>query len=202
MRPKLDHELIYQTALPFFARYGYKKTTLEDIAGALGMSNTNLYSYAKSKRDLYDGCVSYAIDQWQEYVRQCCKGIDDPLDKLKETFRSAVTYLATHEDTQALLRNDPAIFPMFPSIDPIEEYNDWSVNWATDIVKEGVEQGIFRAENVAEVGEMLFNFYKFFIISTLESTQDEETLATRMKVFTDLAFYGLVTDEARQRSED
>ena len=53
MRPRLDDELIYKAALPFFAKYGYKKPTLEDIASALDMSNTNLYSYARSKRDLY-----------------------------------------------------------------------------------------------------------------------------------------------------
>ena len=145
MRPRLDDELIYKAALPFFAKYGYKKTTLEDIASALDMSNTNLYSYARSKRDLYQCCVDYAIDQWQEFVRQQTRDIEDPKEKLVTTWRSAVGYIIGNEEMMALLKNDPTIFPMFPNVDPIEEYNDWSVQYVKEILEEGIEKGVFRA---------------------------------------------------------
>ena len=69
MRKKLDNELVYKTALGFFSRYGYKKTTLEDIADALNMTGSSIYSYASSKQALYYDCISYAIDKWQESVR-------------------------------------------------------------------------------------------------------------------------------------
>ena len=36
MRKKLDSSIVYGTALTCFAKYGYKKTTLEDIAAVLG----------------------------------------------------------------------------------------------------------------------------------------------------------------------
>ena len=53
MRKKLDNELVYKTALGFFSRYGYKKTTLEDIADSLNMTGSSIYSYASSKQALY-----------------------------------------------------------------------------------------------------------------------------------------------------
>lgn len=196
MRPKLDNVYIYETALPFFARYGYKKTTLDDIAGALDMSNTNLYSYAKNKRDLYDQCVSYAIDQWQEFVRQSCAELSDPREKLVTTFRSAVGYLMSHEDTKALLQNDPDIFPMFPSIDPIEEYNDWSVSWVQGILQEGIDTGVFREMNVPQASVLMFNFYKYLIISCLENTPDEESMLATMQTLSDLVFHGLLKGDS------
>ena len=115
MRPKLDEELIYKAALPYFARYGYKKTTLEDIANALDMSNTNLYSYFRSKRDLYQCCVDYAVDQWQEYVRQKTSPIEEPKEKLVMAWRSAIGYIIGNDEMMALLKNDPTIFPNMPS---------------------------------------------------------------------------------------
>ena len=168
MRPRLDDELIYKAALPFFAKYGYKKTTLEDIASALDMSNTNLYSYARSKRDLYQCCVDYAIDQWQEFVRQQTRDIEDPKEKLVTTWRSAVGYIIGNEEMMALLKNDPTIFPMFPNVDPIEEYNDWSVQY---------EKGVFRATiNVDIAATMLFGWYKYLIVSSVEMEELDETL--------------------------
>ena len=177
MRPRLDDELIYKAALPFFAKYGYKKTTLEDIASALDMSNTNLYSYARSKRDLYQCCVDYAIDQWQEFVRQQTRDIEDPKEKLVTTWRSAVGYIIGNEEMMALLKNDPTIFPMFPNVDPIEEYNDWSVQYVKEILEEGIEKGVFRATiNVDIAATMLFGWYKYLIVSSVEMEELNETL--------------------------
>ena len=176
MRPRLDDELIYKAALPFFAKYGYKKTTLEDIASALDMSNTNLYSYARSKRDLYQCCVDYAIDQWQEFVRQQTRDIEDPKEKLVTTWRSAVGYIIGNEEMMALLKNDPTIFPMFPNVDPIEEYNDWSVQYVKEILEEGIEKGVFRATiNVDIAATMLFGWYKYLIVSSVEMEELDET---------------------------
>ena len=177
MRPRLDDELIYKAALPFFAKYGHKKTTLEDIASALDMSNTNLYSYARSKRDLYQCCVDYAIDQWQEFVRQQTRDIEDPKEKLVTTWRSAVGYIIGNEEMMALLKNDPTIFPMFPNVDPIEEYNDWSVQYVKEILEEGIEKGVFRATiNVDIAATMLFGWYKYLIVSSVEMEELDETL--------------------------
>ncbi len=146
MRPRLDDELIYKAALPFFAKYGYKKTTLEDIASALD-------------------------------VRQQTRDIEDPKEKLVTTWRSAVGYIIGNEEMMALLKNDPTIFPMFPNVDPIEEYNDWSVQYVKEILEEGIEKGVFRATiNVDIAATMLFGWYKYLIVSSVEMEELDETL--------------------------
>jgi len=184
MRPKLDEELIYKAALPFFAKYGYKKTTLEDVASALDMSNTNLYSYFRSKRELYQCCVDYAVDQWQEYVRQQTSPIEEPKAKLVMAWRSAVGYIVGNEQMMALLKNDPTIFPMFPNVDPIEEYNDWAVQYVKEILEEGIEKGVFRSNiNIDIAATMLFGWYKYLIVSAVEMEEldpalIEETIST------------------------
>ena len=194
MRPKLDDELIYKAALPFFAKYGYKKTTLEDIANALDMSNTNLYSYARSKRDLYQCCVDYAIDQWQEFVRRQTRDIEDPKLKLVTTWRSAVGYIISNDEMMALLKNDPTIFPMFPNVDPIEEYNDWSVQYVNEILEEGIAIGVFRSTiNVDIAATMLFGWYKYLIVSSVEMEElDEHLIEETMSTLGIILFDGLL----------
>ncbi|MDO4405964.1 MAG: TetR/AcrR family transcriptional regulator [Eubacteriales bacterium] len=194
MRPKLDEELILKAALPFFAKYGYKKTTLEDVAQALDMSNTNLYSYFRSKRELYQCCVDYAIDQWQEYVRQESGDIEDPKEKLVMAWRSAVGYVIGNDEMMALLKNDPTIFPMFPNVDPIEEYNDWSVQYVKEILDEGIEKGVFRGTiNVDIAATMLFGWYKYLIVSSVEMEELDPTLiAETISTLSTILFDGLL----------
>ena len=194
MRPKLDEELILKAALPFFAKYGYKKTTLEDVAQALDMSNTNLYSYARSKRDLYQCCVDYAIDQWQEYVRQQTSEIEEPKAKLVMAWRSAVGYIVGNEQMMALLKNDPTICPMFPNVDPIEEYNDWAVQYVREILEEGIEKGVFRANiNIDIAATMLFGWYKYLIVSAVEMEElDSALIAETISTLSTILFDGLL----------
>ena len=165
MRKKLDSSIVYGTALTCFAKYGYKKTTLEDIAAELGMTNSNLYSYATSKQALYYDSISWGIDQWQESVRQKVAGIEDPEQELLTAFQAAVTYIEEHDVMKQILQNDPAIFPMFPEVDPIEEFNNWAMNFIRDILKHGMENGTFNTFDLDDTTLVVFNLYKFFIIS-------------------------------------
>ncbi len=195
MRKRMDDTLIIKTALTYFAQYGYKKTTLDDIATALDMSNTNIYSYAKSKRDLYDSCIAYAINAWQDDVRSAVEGLDSPKEILRVGFEAAVRHIDTHPETQELLRKDPDIFPMFPSIDPIEEYNAWSIGFITDVIRAGIDKGEFRKVDVTETADALFAMYKYIIISLYEDDETDRTLVTnRMQTMLDLVLNGLLND--------
>jgi len=53
---------IFDAALKLFAQYGYKKTTLEDVAGECGMTPGNIYFYVKNKKDLYEKTVSNMVE--------------------------------------------------------------------------------------------------------------------------------------------
>lgn len=191
MRKRIDDELIYETALKFFAQYGYKKTTLEDIANGLGMTNSNLYSYADSKQALYYDCISYAISKWQARVFDATEGISDPLEKLNISYKKAVEYLSQDTVFCDILKNDPSIFPMFPSIDPIEEFNDISVNYICDILEDGIQKGIFQDVDVKDTAMVLFNIYKAFIIETY-IRQENADVEKHSKTIVNLLFFGLL----------
>lgn len=193
MRKKLDNELIYTTALSLFAKYGYKKTTLEDVASALGMTNSNIYSYANSKQDLYIESVTYGIDQWQDSVRRATSGIDSATEELNVAFKSAVDYIAYNKTIQTLLKNDPSLFPMFPTVDPIEELNSWAISFIEKIIDKGIKQGEFRSVNSKEAAQLLFNFYKYFIISVFVEDNGLATDASsQMATMSTIIFDGIL----------
>ncbi len=175
MRNKQDETVILDAALRVFSRYGYKKSTLEDIANELNMTNTAMYAYASSKRDLYEQTVRYVMKRWQSSVQQEVEEKTTAIAKMTALCESALYYLAKDIEFCALLRNDPSIFPMFPTVDPYEEINRDSVRMIESILSFGCETGEFRTVDAPAVSEVLFSIYKNFIIHTYINSEEEYT---------------------------
>ena len=175
MRNKLDEQIILDAALKVFSRYGYKKSTLEDIASELGMTNTAMYAYAASKRDLYEQTVRFVMKRWQSGVEQAVGEKATAREKMTALCESALFYLAQDVEFCALLRSDPQIFPMFPTVDPYEEINRDSVRMIERVLTFGQETGEFRAVDAPAVSEVLFSIYKNFIIHTYINSEEDYT---------------------------
>ncbi len=175
MRNRLDEQVILDAALKVFSRYGYKKSTLEDIANELNMTNTAMYAYASSKRDLYEQTVRYVMKRWQSSVEQAVGGQTTAREKLTTLCESALYYLARDVEFCALLKNDPSIFPMFPTVDPYEEINRDSVRMIERLLTFGRETGEFRVIDAEGMAEVLFSIYKNFIIHTYINSEEDYT---------------------------
>lgn len=175
MRSRIDEQIILDAALKVFARFGYKKSTLEDIASELGMTNTAMYAYASSKRDLYERTVSFVMKRWQSGVEQAVDAKTTAMDKMTALCESALYYLAQDLEFCALLKSDPQIFPMFPTVDPYEEINRDSVRMIERILLFGQETGEFRTVDAPAVSEVLFTIYKNFIIHTYINSEEDYT---------------------------
>ena len=175
MRSRIDEQIILDAALKVFARFGYKKSTLEDIASELGMTNTAMYAYASSKRDLYERTVSFVMKRWQSGVEQAVDAKTTAMDKMTALCESALYYLAQDLEFCALLKSDPQIFPMFPTVDPYEEINRDSVRMIERILLFGQETGEFRTVEAPAVSEVLFSIYKNFIIHTYINSEEDYT---------------------------
>ena len=164
MKPKEPIETIYESALGVFAEFGYKKATLEDIAGRLGMTKGNLYRYAKSKKALYRATVRHALIRWQQKVARAVAHEKDALAGFQVMCKKAVEYLSQDDDLRRLLIRDPDIFPMFPDNDPYGDINGESVGMVRRILSQGETEGVFRDVDLETAGDVIFSIYKMLII--------------------------------------
>lgn len=167
---------LFQASLKVFARYGYKKATLEDIAAELGMTKGALYLYVKNKRDLYERTVAEALTRWQERVGEAVQKEADPVNKFTVLAYSAFQYLTEDEELRNVLVHDPEIFPMFPREDPYFAINERSRNMLKAVLKEGIEKKAFREVELESMVWLLFSMYKMFIIETYIIRGKESTL--------------------------
>lgn len=195
MKPKIENDIIFAAALEVFACYGFRKTTVQDIADRLNMTKGNLYRYAKNKRDLYEKTVSWALLRWQDKVRRAIADIKDVEEQFLVMCRSAVTYLATDGDLRQVLAADPDIFPMFAGRDPYGDINRASVGMIKTILKRGIHRGRFRPVAVDMTAETIFGIYKMLIIRAY-IRNEEQHLEQMFEQALELMTHGLLNTES------
>jgi AcrR family transcriptional regulator len=187
MRKKENIDAIYEAAMKVFAEYGFKKATVEDIASELGMTKGNLYLYVKDKKDLYEKSVRYSLLRWQGLVRDAIEREPDVKKKFLIMGEKALEYLSRDNDLRRVLVRDQEIFPMFPVRDPYGLINKNSVNMIRIILKQGMEEGLFRKVNLKTLPEVLFSIYKMLVIRTYiaqEGTSMRRMFAETMETVT------------------
>jgi AcrR family transcriptional regulator len=59
---------ILKEAQKLFQQFGVKKTTMEDIAKAMGKGKSTLYYYYCSKEDIFDAVITKEMDEVFERV--------------------------------------------------------------------------------------------------------------------------------------
>lgn len=62
--------LILEAALEVFSQYGFRGTTLDQIAKEAGLSKPNLLYYFKSKEDIHERLLTDLVDTWLEPLRR------------------------------------------------------------------------------------------------------------------------------------
>ncbi len=165
-------ESVYKAALKVFSKYGYRKSTVEDIANELGMTKGNLYTYVDDKRDLYEKAVAYGLRRWQKAASDAMEAEEDPLNALITFATTGWSYLAQDAEMQNIVVNDPSVFPLYPEEDRFYKINLDSMNMAKKLLRKGIEQKRFREMDVDSVVPFLYSIYIMFVIKTYVKSKD------------------------------
>lgn len=80
----INKEIILKTAREIFSKYGYKKTTLDDIANAVRKGKSSLYYYFKSKEDLFHAVIMKEVEILSHELEIVINRNTDPVDKLRD----------------------------------------------------------------------------------------------------------------------
>ena len=71
-------ERIIKASSEIFSRYGYKKTTMDEIARALRKGKSSIYYYYKSKEEIFEAVIDYEAQVLKSELSAVIKSTDDP----------------------------------------------------------------------------------------------------------------------------
>lgn len=67
-----------------FSRYGYKKTTMDEIARAMKMGKSSIYYYFESKEEIFEAVVLHEANILRNELTAAIKSEESPIDKMKK----------------------------------------------------------------------------------------------------------------------
>ena len=75
---------VIETSGQIFSRYGFRKTTMDEIANALRMGKSSIYYYFDSKEDIFEAVVLHEANVLRNELTTAIKSVDSPIDKMRK----------------------------------------------------------------------------------------------------------------------
>ena len=66
-----------------FSRFGFKKTTMDEIAKELKMGKSSIYYYFDSKEKIFEAVIRYEANILRNELTTAIKEVESPVDKMK-----------------------------------------------------------------------------------------------------------------------
>jgi AcrR family transcriptional regulator len=97
-RPRVINERsdVRAAAVALFAEQGYRATGVRDIADALGIGATSIYSHIKSKSELLNEILIDTLDAILTVQRDAISSSTDVVEQLRRAAESHARFLAEH----------------------------------------------------------------------------------------------------------
>lgn len=103
-------EQLLAAAAEVFARQGFPDADVQDVADACGVAKGTVYCYFPSKEALFLAAVDMAMGSMRQAVRDACRDVADPLDRVAAAIRAYLTYFREHPGHAELLIIERAEF--------------------------------------------------------------------------------------------
>jgi len=178
-------EIILDKARERFDRFGYKKTTMDEISRDCRISKKTLYEHFKDKENLFNSL----------YVRECRTARDvifarmgevaDPLDRLVKLLRTAIEYFNEDSFLTRLLRDDYALYAACFTSEHQRLLDDELIAIIAGMINDGKRQGRIRdvdEEIVAYAGLQLFQAFSYMRTTRFSAGKEEQGYYTEVLV--------------------
>ncbi len=146
--PRLGSERklkILLAAEEVFSSKGFKEATVTEIAAAVGVQESVLYRYFKGKEDLLFSIIEERLIEGLALLDRDLQGLNEPKSRLRKMMWGNLWYQEAYSAYSRLLffecRPNTAFYSS-PAFGRIRQY----LGRLTDILKEGIQQGVFRGD--------------------------------------------------------
>ena len=141
-------------ARQLFAKMGVENTTMNDIALASKKGRRTLYTYFKSKEDIYMAVVESELDMLSDMMKRVAEKNISPDEKMIE-----MIYTRLDAVKEVVFRNGTLRANFFRDIWRVEKvrkrFDAKEILLFKDVLREGVEKGVFRIDDIDMTAELV-----------------------------------------------
>jgi AcrR family transcriptional regulator len=181
---------ILDAASRLFARLGFKKTTLDEVAGEVGIVKSALYRYFSNKEDLFNAVILRIAKEHMEAAEEAVKEANGTEQKLRSLL------IAGHEALVARTRENAMPLEVWRELKPLvdectEDYKRSAIDGTRRILEEGIVRGELVCDDPQMVAVLMHSFSNNQIESLLSGEIDERQGEKHLNLLVDVLMDGL-----------
>lgn len=100
-----NRRILLEAALDVFSAYGFRGTTIDQIAEKAGMSKPNLLYYFKRKQDIYVSVLEETLEEWLKPLHELDPQ-GDPFEELRRYITRKIDMSAKKPEASRLFANE------------------------------------------------------------------------------------------------
>jgi AcrR family transcriptional regulator len=190
----VDHEevrkRIIEASRAVFARYGYRKTSMDEIALALAMGKSSLYYYFKSKEEIFIAVIDKESGLLTNEVQNAVDAASQPIDKMKIYVLTRLSKVQELANFYSAIKND--FMANFSFIETIrKKYDQQEIHMIRSIIEEGVRTKQFKVDDPELAAIAIVTAMKGLEMPIYHSHK-ELSAEKRVNSLIDFLFYGLI----------
>lgn len=172
-------EDILNTAEKLFRSHGYASVTIADIATELAMSPANVFKHFRTKTSLVDAIATRAIEQTLFALKALASDKPAP----ERLCALAHHLMQEHLSEQA---DAPFVFEMIlvtitEELDCGDRFRKIVVGMIADIIRAGIEEGVYHGDDVAWLASSTFDALACVIHPVMTGMEKADMMATRCR---------------------
>jgi len=179
-------EQIYSVSFQLFAKYGYQKVSVNEIAQIARVSPATIFNYFGTKEQLYtDMLMNWMDKQLEQYERILDSALSFP-EKTREIM------LLEANNLQIISDEFSKVSELSGLVHTMENYNEQKVmQFFAKFVAMGKQEGYIHRDQTDEVTMLYFTMYKNELGRYWQEA-DQDHKSRSMDQLMQLFFYGLV----------
>jgi AcrR family transcriptional regulator len=174
-----------------FTRYGFRKTTMEEIASASQMGKSSVYYYFKSKEDIFRAVVEFETIMLKERLNRIISKNSSPSERLKAYILFRLHHVKTLENFYAAL-NEESLSHMGFILEIRRNFEIEEQELVSKILEDGMEQGVFQLSSskigAIAISTMMKGLEVPLLLDEEHKTDREELLEDLIRVL----LYGIL----------
>jgi AcrR family transcriptional regulator len=184
-------EQLVQAARQVFARFGYKKTALDDISREARKGKSTIYYYFKSKDDIFKAVIDAEAEIRAKTIDNQIKAIEDPQLKLKTYIYVRMLTLKKVGNYYEAIKNDLLDNLYFVNSFRNNHF-DAEINLVKDLLLEGIGKGVYTIQNPELTAKTIVTLLQGFEVPLILKNLSDEELQKSVDEMLNILFFGIV----------
>lgn len=181
---------IIETASRIFSKYGFRKTTMDEIARLMGKGKSSIYYYFKNKEEIYEAVIDRETEILRRELVRAISQADTPQEKLRRFVEVRMRIFSKLSNVYNAIRTE--VVAHLASIEKFrQKYDREEIHMLQDILQEGVDKGVFRIEDTLLTATAIVTALKGLEVPLFWSGVRKDT-EERMNDLLNVLFYGIL----------